>query len=141
MLLGAAAWGSITDAAPCQAAVGLSTLTLHPGDACNMQFIVSFFGSIDALRAGFAQWKAIIHLLLGCEEGPLRSHVQLFVKALRCLLCQLQHSSTQVHALVPGMTHTYMYTARYAVHCWQLCGWTANQVISCCCCRSAALMS
>ncbi|KAL3161609.1 hypothetical protein ABBQ32_010467 [Trebouxia sp. C0010 RCD-2024] len=44
---------------------------------------------------GFAQWKAIIHLLLGCEEAPIRSHVQLFIKALRCLLCQLQHSLTQ----------------------------------------------
>lgn len=59
------------------------------------------------LPAGFAQWKAIIHLLLGCEEAPIRSHVQLFIKALRCLLCQLQHSLTQVTTLACGIVHNH----------------------------------
>ena len=47
----------------------------------------------------------MIHLLLGCEEGPIKSHVQLFIKALHCLLCQLQYSLNQVTACSALCTH------------------------------------
>lgn len=103
----------------CQDSVCCATFILHSGDACNIHTSVSFLGNVHALPAGFAQWKAIIHLLLGCEEGPLRSHVQLFSKALRCLLCQLQHSLTQVRAF--GTWHD-THVVHRAVWCTVLAG-------------------
>ncbi|DBA94459.1 TPA: hypothetical protein ACH3X1_002054 [Trebouxia sp. C0004] len=44
---------------------------------------------------GFAQWKAIIHLLLGCQDGPLQTHTHFFIRFLQCLHSQLQHSLVQ----------------------------------------------
>lgn len=44
---------------------------------------------------GFAQWKAIIHLLLGCQDGPLQAHIHFFIRFLQCLHSQLQHSLVQ----------------------------------------------
>ena len=57
-----------------------------------------------------------MHLLLGCEEGPTKSYVQLFTKALQCLLCQLQHSLTQVTVSASGIVHI-QYTPLCVAHC------------------------
>ena len=46
--------------------------------------------------AGFAQWKAVLHLLLGCQEGPIQTHVHFFTQFLQALLDQVQHSLPQV---------------------------------------------
>lgn len=43
-----------------------------------------------ALPAGFLQWKALVSLLLSCEEGPLASQQDLFVSFLSVLMTQLQ---------------------------------------------------
>lgn len=55
--------------------------------------------------AGFAQWKAILHLMLGCQEGPLESRVPFFTQFLQALYNQLQHSLAQV-SLLPACTCT-----------------------------------
>jgi A1 cistron-splicing factor AAR2 len=39
----------------------------------------------------FGQWKALLHLLLACEEAPLRTLTALFVRALAAVRAQLQH--------------------------------------------------
>ena len=38
--------------------------------------------------AGFAQWKAIVQLLLSCEQAPLTTQQTLFVKFLEALQSQ-----------------------------------------------------
>lgn len=45
--------------------------------------------------AGFAQWKDIMQLLLGCEEAPLRTRTPLYVSFLAALRAQLRHSFGQ----------------------------------------------
>lgn len=63
---------------------------------------------------GFAQWKAILHLLLGCEEAPFQTHVHFFVKALRCLLSQLQQSLSQVNMVALWQWQTRHVSTRSA---------------------------
>ena len=53
--------------------------------------------------AGFAQWKAIIHLLLGCQDGPLKTHLHFFIRFLQCLHSQLQHSLLQVRVTLDNI--------------------------------------
>ncbi len=40
--------------------------------------------------AGYLQWKALLVLFLGCERGPLETHVQLFEQFLAVLRAQLR---------------------------------------------------
>ncbi|KAK9829455.1 hypothetical protein WJX72_005966 [[Myrmecia] bisecta] len=41
---------------------------------------------------GFAQWKDIVHLMLGCEAAPLRTRSALFERFLGVLCAQLAHA-------------------------------------------------
>ncbi|DBA72231.1 TPA: hypothetical protein ACH3X2_010623 [Trebouxia sp. C0005] len=66
-----------------------------PGDLLGeLQFSFLAFLMGQSLE-GFAQWKAIIHLLLGCQDGPLQTHIHFFIRFLQCLHNQLQHSLVQ----------------------------------------------
>ena len=42
--------------------------------------------------AGFAQWKALVQLLLSCEQAPLTTQQGLFVEFLGALQSQLECS-------------------------------------------------
>ena len=42
--------------------------------------------------AGFAQWKALVQLLLSCEQAPLTDQQALFVEFLKALQAQLECS-------------------------------------------------
>jgi hypothetical protein len=48
------------------------------------------------MSTGFAQWKDIMQLLLGCEEAPLRTRTALYVQFLAALRAQLRQSFGQV---------------------------------------------
>lgn len=51
---------------------------------------------MESAPAGFAQWKAFLHLLLGCEAAPLHSHIELYRRFLIVLSHQLKHSLDEV---------------------------------------------
>lgn len=40
---------------------------------------------------GFGQWKALLRMLLSCEEAPLRTRTPLHVRFLAAVRAQLQH--------------------------------------------------
>eukprot|EP00877_Chromochloris_zofingiensis_P000739 jgi/Chrzof1/10666/Cz05g07160.t1 len=54
-----------------------------------LQFAFLAFVCGQSLQ-GFLQWKALVSLLLSCEEGPLASQQDLFVSFLSVLMTQLQ---------------------------------------------------
>ena len=55
-----------------------------------LQFAFLTFLLGHSLEA-FGQWKALLHLLLACEEAPLRTRTPLYVCSLATIRAQLQH--------------------------------------------------
>ncbi|GAQ89890.1 hypothetical protein KFL_005740010 [Klebsormidium nitens] len=55
-----------------------------------LQFAFIAFVMGQSLES-FSQWKAILPLMLGCVEAPLRTRTRLFVQFLRALYWQLRH--------------------------------------------------
>ena len=61
---------------------------LTPAAAVQFAFLAFLLG--QSLE-GFGQWKALLHLLLACEQAPLGPRAGLYARALAALRAQLQH--------------------------------------------------
>ncbi|ERN06965.1 hypothetical protein AMTR_s00005p00267850 [Amborella trichopoda] len=61
-----------------------------------LQFCFIAFLMGQSLGA-FFQWKAILSLLLGCQEAPFHSRSQLFSKFIKVIYFQLNHGLQQTH--------------------------------------------
>ena len=57
---------------------------------CRVQFALLAFLLGHSLEA-FGQWKALLHLLLSCEEAPFRTHSSFYAQALNAVHAQLSH--------------------------------------------------
>lgn len=55
-----------------------------------VQFALLAFLLGHSLEA-FGQWKALLHLLLSCEDAPVQSHSSFYAQALSAVHAQLSH--------------------------------------------------
>ena len=80
---------SVRSGRPCDQSKA-SLLHCRVIDCCPMQFALLAFLLGHSLEA-FGQWKALLHLLLSCEEAPVQTATGFYAEALGALHAQLSH--------------------------------------------------
>ena len=81
---------SVRSGRPCDHSSAAPLLRCRVIDCRPMQFALLAFLLGHSLEA-FGQWKALLHLLLSCEEAPVHTATGFYAEALGALHAQLSH--------------------------------------------------